>query len=71
MNSSDFFFEAVTSTIYASPVVPTNPTCDCSGGPDSTPGELTIMALSAVSGPEIYLASSCVGLEHHHQFLFH
>ena len=47
MNSSDFF-EAVTST-SAPPVVPTNPTCDCSGRPNSTPGELTIVALSAVS----------------------
>ena len=47
MNSSDFF-EAMTST-SAPPVVPTNHTCDCSGSPDSTPGELTIVALSAVS----------------------
>jgi hypothetical protein len=47
MNSSDFF-EAVTST-SAPPVVPTNPTCDCSGHSDSTPGGLIIVALSAVS----------------------
>ena len=38
---------AVTST-SAPPVVPTNPTCDCSGRPNSTPGELTIVVLSAV-----------------------
>ena len=48
MNSSDFF-EAVTSTTSTPPVIPTDPTCDCSGHPDSTPGEFTIMALSAVS----------------------
>jgi hypothetical protein len=45
MNSSDFFY-AVSSTTASPPVVPG---CDCSGRPELTAGELTIMVLSAVS----------------------